>query len=133
MQIEFAPDRGDHHETAVRFGEGAVTHEIYYRSGDIQLTPRCEAFAALALIPCMRQGWDLELDDPVSPRFASGLESIQRIFRNWNPALHYIEIRRGEAHVGGILDLNHVETPSAERLSCGEAVAASRREAGRRK
>ena len=92
MQIEFAPDRGDHHETAVRFGEGAVTHEIYYRSGDIQLTPRCEAFAAPALISCMRQGWNLELDDPVSPRFASGLESIQRIFRNWNPALHYIEI-----------------------------------------
>ena len=92
MRIEFAHHRGDHHETAVTFREGAVRDEIYYRSGDVQLTPRCEAFAALALIPCMRQGWDLELEGPLSPRFASGLERIQRIFRDWNPALHHIEI-----------------------------------------
>jgi hypothetical protein len=77
--------------------QGDREYEIYYRSDTNKLTACVEASAALVLLGCMRRGWGLTLDDPVSLRLAMGLESIQEIFRGWSPELHYVEVEHSLA------------------------------------
>jgi len=50
-------------------------------------------FAAALLIPSMRQGEDLIIEDSIPEKLFNGMKSIARIFLSWNLGLRPIEIK----------------------------------------
>lgn len=62
---------------------------IYFKSDDnTVLYGNNEAFIACMLLPCMRVGGGtIECHGTISPRFLASLETIQELYREWDPTL----------------------------------------------
>jgi len=58
---------------------GEVHHKIDYQSDDIALTPNPESLLSLALLPAMKQRASIQYEAQVSPRFITGLASVQEL------------------------------------------------------
>ena len=69
---------------------------LYVRLPERRFHPEAigDTLAVLALVPAMRAGTPLRLpaDLAVSAKIARELPGIQRVFRNWNPRLHAVEL-----------------------------------------
>lgn len=86
-------DRRDAHSVEFVFQQGEDHHEVYYRTRDVELAAIPEASVALALVSCLRKGWNLSIDAELSPRFLKGMQQIQEVYRRWDPSFHQVEIR----------------------------------------
>ncbi len=64
---------------------GHRQRHVVFRSGGEPLHPSGGALAALALLPCMRRGWDCRLRAELDRDLASGLERMQEVWRVWHP------------------------------------------------
>ena len=70
--------------------------EVWFRGAHLDQAPeRGDPFLAVALIPAMFAGADLDLRDlpPVSGQLLGSLEQIQEIWTTWNPELRRIDVR----------------------------------------
>jgi hypothetical protein len=56
---------------------GGRTDRIFFRANDAPLAESIEAFATVALLPCMAAGCDCVIDRPVSDRWLDGVGGIQ--------------------------------------------------------
>ena len=65
--------------------------------GDVPPRAAADAFCAIALLPAMARGEDLDLTDmpPLSAGYIERLDPVQEIWNCWNPVLRRIEIRAG--------------------------------------
>src|SRR5690349_10178006 len=77
----------------LNWGEGKSWElEFSFDSAEYGLTGEFEPWLALALLPAMHCGMDIELTRPVSARLLQNLPTIQAIFNNWDPAYRKINI-----------------------------------------
>jgi len=95
MQIRLV--QSDAHSIEVVFQQGEDRFSVYYKTRDLELAANPEAFVALATVPCLKNGWNLSIDEELSPRFLKGLQAIQELYRTWYPSFHRIEIRHAGA------------------------------------
>jgi hypothetical protein len=69
---------------------------LWYRiPRELPIVESGDAFAAVALLPAMARGEDLEIDRalPVSPQLLGGLSQLQMIHYSWNPSLKIVQVR----------------------------------------
>jgi hypothetical protein len=66
---------------------------IWFHCSESPLDPSAEALLALALLPAMRAGVDLDLSGPASARLMSALPSISAILTAWIPKLEPVAVR----------------------------------------
>jgi len=71
----------------------AKSFDLWIRSKDAPLAVTPEAYVAATLLPAMKAGADLILDEPLDPIFAENVSTIQDIFTTWYPELHRVQIR----------------------------------------
>jgi hypothetical protein len=75
-------------------------YEVWFRGRYLAKAPeRGEAFLAVALMPAMYAGTDLDLRDmpPISTKLLGALDQIQEIWTTWNPAFSRIAVRANVA------------------------------------
>jgi hypothetical protein len=81
---------------------------VVFNSDDCPLTPRSEAFMAIALLPCMKLRVDCVVDSSVSSHFLEGLEKIQDVLISWKPKYRPVEFKNVDPVEGGIPNGNRV-------------------------
>jgi len=59
------------------------TERVFFRTKDAPLAESVEAFAGIALVPCMATGNDCLLDRPVSAKWLAGVAGIQSTLSSW--------------------------------------------------
>lgn len=68
---------------------------LWYRfPAECEVSARGDAFLAAALLPAMRTGEPLVIEEaPVSPRLLAGVDRLQDVFTVWDPAFRRIAVR----------------------------------------
>lgn len=73
---------------------GSEKFELYYQSDSTKIQPRAEAFISATILIAMKQRINrIEIDEPVSRTFLSGIEEIQNVFQSWKPNYGRVEIQ----------------------------------------
>jgi hypothetical protein len=62
-----------------------VEHELFLRLPGEPVNDGIEPFLAMLLIPAMREGMDLILEEPISPKLLLAIDKIQQQFVDWFP------------------------------------------------
>jgi hypothetical protein len=91
-------------ELSFRAQVGGLDKRLFFRS-DAELTPNADAALAACLMPAMRQGGTLRMEDPISPRLLRNQRDYQGTQRTWSLSQEF-----GEAP----LRLVEVEAPTRE-------------------
>lgn len=71
---------------------GDKRHSIWYRTSREILNDRVEPLLAIALLPAMKLGTDLQLPAAASPRLLGALDEIQNIFHLWDRRFQKIQV-----------------------------------------
>lgn len=71
------------------FVTGSDKRTIFFKTGDVTLTPSSEAWFCLMLLPSMKLGVNPCLDSPISPRLLGAAERLSDIYCSW-----YADFRR---------------------------------------
>jgi hypothetical protein len=77
---------------------GVEPQRIWFRS-NTEVTPSADAALAACLLPAMRQGGSLEIDEPISPRLLKNQREYQAIQRVWSYGWDYGEAPLEEVDV----------------------------------
>ena len=93
MKIAGVPERAAQRITDLRLGPGELSFEahlaeaepqrIWFRS-ETEVTPSADAALAACLMPAMRSGGRLEIDEPISPQLLRNQREYQAIQRVWS-------------------------------------------------
>ncbi|NNF03163.1 MAG: hypothetical protein HKN17_01750 [Rhodothermales bacterium] len=92
--------------------------ELEFRSDDIELVARPEAAVAAFLLLAMSHGEDIEVDQPLDPRFVMNLESILDTYACWSPLMKRIRVRSDVSDARPVRT-NHREQVTATFCSGG--------------
>jgi len=77
---------------------GVEPQRMWFRS-ETEVTPSADAALAACLLPAMRQGGSLEIDEPISPRLLKNQREYQAIQRVWSYDWAYGEAPLEEVEV----------------------------------
>jgi len=77
---------------------GGEPRRIWFRS-ETEVTPSADAALAACLMPAMRTGGRLEIEEPISPRLLSNQREYQAIQRVWSYSWNYDEAPLEEVEV----------------------------------
>jgi 7-cyano-7-deazaguanine synthase in queuosine biosynthesis len=66
--------------------------KAWFRTDMGAINPSSEPFIPIALIPAMRQNWNMRVDSPVSSELLEGVDKIQRVMSSWYSTFNHVSI-----------------------------------------
>lgn len=85
IKIESIQLLKDGHRLEFDIIANSISTRIYFQVEGAVLTPSAEAFVLMTLLPAMKLGSEIEIEEAVSGKLISSLPDIQSILRQWFP------------------------------------------------
>lgn len=95
LPLSVTSPRVDPHGPGIRVSASIDGRELWFECAEFHDEDRMgDAFLAVALLPAMAQGRDLDLTDlpPISPRLLDTIPQVQAAWLQWNPRLSSIDL-----------------------------------------